>query len=132
MAIARTTAERDHVLKIDRDLPEGERTVFLLKPLTVRQRMQLQDRLRHELMTVPIKGEKRELFLPVNANEVAIDKLILALAGWRNFKLPDGAAVPFDEAHREENLKWLEDEWILELAEAVDKMDVLTEGELKN
>ena len=131
MAIARTTAEREYVLKCDLALPENERTVFLLKPLTARQRMQMQDRLRHEMVTVPIKGENKDLFLPMNSGEVAIEKLLLALVGWRNFHYPEGAELPFD-AVRENNLQYLEDEWILELAAAVDDMDKLTEAQAKN
>ena len=131
MPVALTTEPQEYTLKADLELPEEQRTVFLLRPLGSRQQMRLSDKVRRSATEwVEIAGDK----VPVveNLNELSYERTLLGLAGWKNFHYANGDECVFDEKDREANLDKLDAADIHELGFAILRLSSLDEGAVKN
>lgn len=131
MPIAITTEPQEYVLKAERELPVEKQTVFLLKPLSARAQMRIQDRAKQSATeTVTVDGKEYPAL--ENRFEVAYERVLASLTGWRNFYYPDGKEVTFDPRDRECNLDKIELIDLFELSLAIDKLSSLDEGAVKN
>lgn len=72
---------REYVLKEDRELPEDRRPVFLLRPLTMFDRIEMSETYENDEKRLPRK---------------MAHMVQLVLSGWRNFKDSDGEPLEFD------------------------------------
>ena len=132
MPIARTIDEREYVLRADRELPEGQRTVFMLRPLTTRQQVRMQDKVKRNLTETIDTPDGSKIPSIDNINELSYERVLIGLVGWSNFKYADGSACVFDQADREGNLNKLEVSDIHELSVAIMDLSILDEGAVKN
>lgn len=83
MAVAFNRAARVRfVLPEDEALPADQQTVWILRPLTVFETMELESE-----YGTSVEGTK--------AARYAVDMLRRALVGWENLKLEDGTQAPF-------------------------------------
>lgn len=133
MAVALTLTPREYVLKCDRELPQDQQSVFLIRPLTAKETTEVTDRLRFSGRTIEFgEGEEKKSFpVPDNRTDNLYQIVRLGLVGWKNFKDESGKDVPFG-ADRDENLNYLYTLWILELHEAIDALSDLKEEQVKN
>lgn len=118
----------DYVLECDRDLPEEQQTVFVLRGLTVAQEAKVSDSM---ISTVAGSDE-----IHMRAGSHALTILRMGLRGWRNFKDESGADVPFEEDKSrrprgisDECLDRLHPAWRTELANAIDSHGRVTSEE---
>ena len=136
MAIALTADAREYILKAEQELISEEQTVFLICPLTGRQRAKLRDMEKYSdpprviSFTRP-DGSEIRLPIPENADEIALERCKIGLVGWRNLKYPSGAECPFTD-DKEENLNRLTDAIISELQFEIESLSRLTEAEVGN
>lgn len=121
----------EYVLRCDRNLPEEQRTVFLLLPLTVAEDFSLQNRISRQASSVGVAvGDMRR------------ELLQRGLVGVRNFRAPDGSDVPFDtDASKSFGGRHVVSDAFLdrlssldrtELAEAIQTHNRVSEDERKN
>lgn len=79
------------VLPSDKNLPVDKQTIFLMKPLSVREARTIESKF--------LGGE-------VDSNKV-IDFLSANLVGWENFRNSKGDEIYFDSANPEDNLSYI-------------------------
>ena len=89
--------EREYILKAERELPEDEQTVWLLRSLDLDVSAQIQDRLVQLVGSLAGDEEPRTLVFS-GTQEVTI--LLNGLIGWRNFCEEGGAPIPFPDLGR--------------------------------
>jgi len=112
-----------YVLKEDRELPEDQQTVFLLRALSARELAQVED----GMSVVTPGGDVR-----IATGSQSLRTLDLGLTGWENFLTPDGKLVPFDGNAKASNWDYLRPSWRRELSNAILDQTRLTEAERKN
>ncbi len=138
MAVARSSRETfDYVLLEDRALPVERQSVFLLRRLSTRLMLALEN-----LTSVATNGRSADPRL----GDRYVVLLRAGIAGWRNFCDVDGKPIEF-KAHagarmvagiEVENpaevacLEWLSAEQAKELAEAVQAGNTVTQADVKN
>lgn len=88
MIVVDPGSTRRYVLKAERGLPEEKQSVFLLRPLTLRESSHLED------MAVGIGGSGNSE-VTINSGSVRIQALRYGLAGWENVVDGNGNAVEF-------------------------------------
>jgi hypothetical protein len=131
LAYAPALGEWDYVLKEERELPEGEKTTWILGPLTFRD--------WEEIVGKSLRSDiDGGIHVAVNAMTQARKVLNRGLRGWRNFRREDGSEVQFrtvDENGRrilpEEVLDAVA-RYAIELANAITEGSRLSEGVVKN
>lgn len=111
---------RRYVLNVEKNLPEEQRTVFLLKVLTVEERDQL------HASFVKAKKENTDNIDYMKLNRECVS---LGLVGWENAKDEDGEEIPFD---KDTAFNCLMDDTILSLTLAIKHGSELTEQDKKN
>lgn len=136
MALAISSESRRYVLKEEEQLPVESQSVFLIRPLTGRQRAKLRDMQRYadppRFATFNGKDGKPFQFpIPENSDEIAYERVSLGLVGWENFKYLSGGECPFTDK-QEQNLDKLEDALLQELSFAIEALSIVTEEEAGN
>ncbi len=76
MARARSLAERQYVLKADRDLPENEQTIFWLRPLKNHEKARMLDSSARGLVKGGTRDEERRYSYNLNAIDVVATALV--------------------------------------------------------
>lgn len=118
----------EYVLEDERDLPVEEQTVWLLRPLTYREREEIERGSMVEFSgehSVLLRGERH-----VYARKI-LDR---GLEGWRNFRDADGKDVLFmkvNKALSEETLDAIKP-YAIELSNAVTESSELRRAAAKN
>lgn len=124
----------EYVLKVDRDLPEEERTLFRLRALSAAEQAKVEDQ---------TASLSREDEIRVRSGSTILEALRLGLVGWEGFRDENGNEVPFRSTKRKvagvevpqcdpANLDWLLPEWRRELVEAITARGKLTEDDRGN
>lgn len=92
---------RDYVLRDDRDLPEAERPVFVIRTLTARMRAILTD----NMTTATTAG-----VVHTRTGSQVLDKLRACLIGWRNMVNPvTDAPIEFERTSKRVRVLGLHD-----------------------
>ena len=123
MAILRDLTVRDFILKADLDLPEEQRTIFHLRPLSSRDATRIDD--MQEFLVSGEEGKAR--VVSNNAAAIRCEKVRTALVGWTNARTTAGP-----ETFKSETAMDLILPFIMELSEEVDRLSTLTGQEVKN
>lgn len=103
MAVAKKCEVREFVSKSDSEKPSEQQTVFLIKSLTIFDKLSLAEL---EYDTKTIQGA-------ANFNLALIAKL---LCGWKNFKYADGSDAPFNASDAASNISKIPDNVVFEMA----------------
>jgi len=116
-------ATHEYTCKCDKSV-EDEKTVFVVKYLTVAQNAHIRD----ELYSVRGIAQKREERILAGTSEMEV--LRLGLKGWKNFQDElTGEEVHFDDKDMSKNLDRIPPEARSELADHIRGESTLSEGE---
>lgn len=134
MPIALTREPREYVLNSERELPDQAQTVFLIRPISARERARFEDKKKwsDKTITTDVDNETREVPLIDNWAELGYECVLMGLAGWRNFKYEDGSECVFSKETPSDNLDCLSRETLLELYVAILKLSEPSPTEQKN
>lgn len=105
----------EYVLEADRELPEVDQTVWILRHLTLGERADVEDR-------IAVGDKEGRTSYRVGSSK--LETLRRALCGVRNFRDEDGREVPFEmkgEYAHDKFLDRIADEWATELSNEIDR-----------
>ena len=136
MATARSMAVRDYILECDRELSDGEQTVFKVRPLSAADQAKIDDNIASvQGASMEMEDKDRKVKLPLTTAAVAhrqLLKLTYALVGWSNLKDTQGELVKFEPLTPEQRHDILYQNWRDELCEFIDSLSYMAEAQLKN
>lgn len=136
MALARSMAVRDYILKCDRELPEGEQTTFKVRPLSAADQAKIDDNVASvQGAATEFTDKDKTIKMPLTTAAIAhrqLLKLTYGLVGWSNLNSAAGELVKFDGLTAEQRHDLLYQDWRDELCEFIDSLSYMTEAQLKN
>jgi hypothetical protein len=112
-------SEFEYVLRCDRELPEEDQTVFILRPLTVSEQAEVAD--------VMFGGTAGSEDLIVRSGSVQIKTLRKGLVGWKNFLREDGSEVTFAVENKRKGIQ-LQLLDLLSMEHRVELSDAISSG----
>lgn len=95
MPVAFSLTEFEYVLECDRSLPIDEQTVFLMRPLTVTERADVET--KENALEVADGAKQIFRLLPEHDPARNLKAVRYGLLGWRNFHDKNGKPVEFGE-----------------------------------
>jgi len=124
MAIAVSVGQtKRFVTESDRSLPEDQQTVFLLRPLTARERAAVQD------LSVLDTADNSVKLRVGTIHTLTVEK---GLTGWSNFRDAAGTEMLFDAKNVAANLDRLSPDDLVEIYGAIADMNTVTKEQEKN
>jgi hypothetical protein len=84
---------RPFICKADRNLPEEDQTVWMVKPLSAKEKMTLEDK-HMQASAKSKKGDEVETTFDIRMHKRNYEALNIGLTGWSNFKDGEGNEIP--------------------------------------